>query len=327
MPESSMIKHVLAELAAEGWQAPPLLAKITAAGAAAADPIPARNATLAKLTEAINVGDAEAAALAAAAYDVITPQPYYSNAGPLLESLTSAAIMGAIDTDECFRFLSSRFTATGSALADALAKVDADLPAETAAGLADAGQREAWAAVPGLVGTLDRLTERMVSTARYLSGVRFRTTPQDRPDDLLPLCVRYDEETAVAIMGVWIRQDVPTVMGRPYIPAHPGRAGLWGDLVAAGAVIEAPVTPGDFQRWPDPDAKKPEPQVRYTPISTPVGREAAFYAARAAKQEAAAVAAADAASTGMEDTSDTPAPAPAPGRTAALRRAAGLSNR
>ncbi len=322
MQTLSDITTALDILKAEGYETPGAIAEILAARTAALDPAPTRATARNRLWNAIAAGDVAEAADASAAYDAVPELPYYANSGPAVENATIAALLGVVDPTECFGFLSARFTATGRELASAIKKQDPDLPAEAVALLSSTPCRDAWAKVPSLTAGLARLADAMVAILRDLADVHVVARTGNRPDDLLPLCVRYDEDLGPALREVWIREPRPARMNQPAQEAHPGRAGLWGDILAAGGVIEAPTTPGDFSRWPSPRATvvgEPSysggPSVPRAP-STPT--EIAFYADAAAAREASLV----------TDSGEAPA-TPATGSPGvgnrALRSAAGLS--
>lgn len=290
----SSIRTVLSVLESEGYPEPVAVSGIVAAHDAALDPVPVRNAAMDRLAAAIAAGDTAEAAAASVAFDSLPAVPYFANSGPVVEGITNDALMASIDAAEAYSFLAGRFTSAGRELADAIKKVDPDLPAEDAASLTSQPKRDAWASVPSLRSTLDRLTDNMVLVLHDLANVDVQSRPDARPDDRLPLCVRYPgEPEADTLFEIWTRPPRPASMNTAAQEAHPGRAGLWGDIIAAGGSIEAPATLQDIARWPRPQVAKNGREAAYDDgpsygnrRSTPA--ESAFYAGALARKEAAA---------------------------------------
>jgi len=276
--------------AREGWTTPPAIARILAAREAALDIAPVRAALLDRLQRAIADGDVIEASSATVALDTLALTPYFPNASPAIEGATTVALEAAIDAPAIYAHLAGRFTATGRELTDALKKVDPDMSAEDATAMTSQPKRDAWASIPTLCSTLDRLLEAEVQVLHDLGNVEVHTQPYHQADDLLPLAVRFDKPNAETLREIWTRAAIPALMNKPRREPHPGRAGLWGALIVAGAVIEAHNAPHAITRWPVPTG----PVRRKPEYATLVNRaaagpkEGAFLEGVPARREAAA---------------------------------------
>jgi hypothetical protein len=313
MPSLGVTNAALDVAAREGWKVPVSIARILAAHDAALDTAPVRALVLDRLARAIADGDVIEASAATVVLDTLPQESYFLRAAPSVENATIVALDNAIDGQDAYAFLADRFTATGRELTDAIKKVDPDMPAEEAAVMSSAPKSAAWASVPALRSTLDRLLAAEVQVLRDLAGVYVQTRPDPHPDDLLPLCVRYDKENADTLREIWTRKPIEAVMSTPRRDPHPGRAGLWGDIIAAGGVIEAHTSPSTLTRWPVPTVEVREPEYAAL-VNHPTGpKETAFYAGAPARREAADQVAAEAAGEPVRTDNS-----------AALRAAAGL---
>jgi hypothetical protein len=261
MATRTEIDQALGVLEREGWKAPKTIGLILAAHHAANDLMPAKTAVIARLSDAIREGEAEAAARAAVELAALPSEDYMPlSVTGRVTAMTTSALWDAIPRVEAYEYLRARFTATADELAEAMKIVDPDLPAEEAAELPPKPKGSAWASVPRLAADLDRLKTGMVFVLRHLLDMDVRTRrPWDSPDDALELCVVYDAKLAPQLKKIWERTDTPDSIYETARKAHVGRGGLWQDILKAGGKLE-PATADAFTRWPDPGVVVTEPQ-------------------------------------------------------------------